>query len=152
MRLHSSVRSIASKEVTFTLHYITVHWVPEQLNIKAVTVACKLIDGCSLKSIRPHLQWHHLAYATEIKVNCMTLLRAQPKIVSILPILSTLNILLTNPSAQHCTPKPNDFKTMGLRSRLKIFLTPCRNNPGSAFSKTQDKLRQHSKTCPSLRF
>ena len=25
-----------------------VHWVPEQLNIKAVTVACKLIDGCSL--------------------------------------------------------------------------------------------------------
>ena len=26
-----------------------VHWVPEQLNIKAVTVACKLIDGCSLE-------------------------------------------------------------------------------------------------------
>ena len=25
-----------------------VHWVPEQLNIKAVTGACKLIDGCSL--------------------------------------------------------------------------------------------------------
>ena len=24
-----------------------VHWVPEQLNIKAVTGACKLIDGCS---------------------------------------------------------------------------------------------------------
>ena len=43
-----------------------VHWVPEQLNIKAVTGACKLIDGCSLKScVRPHLQWHHLAYATE---------------------------------------------------------------------------------------
>ena len=26
-----------------------VHWVPEQLNIKAVTEACKLIDGCSLE-------------------------------------------------------------------------------------------------------
>ena len=25
-----------------------VHWVPEHLNIKAVTAACKLIDGCSL--------------------------------------------------------------------------------------------------------
>ena len=25
-----------------------VHWIPEQLNIKAVTGACKLIDGCSL--------------------------------------------------------------------------------------------------------
>ena len=25
-----------------------VHWVPGQLNIKAVTGACKLIDGCSL--------------------------------------------------------------------------------------------------------
>ena len=28
--------------------YGVVHWVPEQLNIKAVTGACKLIDGCSL--------------------------------------------------------------------------------------------------------
>ena len=26
-----------------------VHWVPEQLNIKAVTGACELIDGCSLE-------------------------------------------------------------------------------------------------------
>ena len=26
-----------------------VHWVPEQLNIMAVTGACKLIDGCSLE-------------------------------------------------------------------------------------------------------
>ena len=26
----------------------SLHWVPEQLNIKAVTGACKLIDGCSL--------------------------------------------------------------------------------------------------------
>ena len=41
--------------------------VPEQLNIKAVTGACKLIAGCSLSCFWPHLQWHHLAYATEIK-------------------------------------------------------------------------------------
>ena len=26
-----------------------VHWVTEQLNIKAVTEACKWIDGCSLE-------------------------------------------------------------------------------------------------------
>ena len=26
-----------------------VHWVPEQLNIKAVTGVCKAIDGCSLE-------------------------------------------------------------------------------------------------------
>ena len=38
--------------------------IPEQLNIKAVTGACKLTGGCS---VWPHLQWHHLAYATEIK-------------------------------------------------------------------------------------
>ena len=25
-----------------------VHWIPEQLNIKAVTGACKLIDGCAV--------------------------------------------------------------------------------------------------------
>ena len=30
-------------------HFGVVHWVPEQLNIKAVTGACKLIDGCSLE-------------------------------------------------------------------------------------------------------
>ena len=63
--------SIDCTGLTRALHpFGVVHWVPEQLNIKAVTGACKLIDGCSLKScVRPHLQWHHLAYATEIKVN-----------------------------------------------------------------------------------
>ena len=63
-----------------------VHWVPDQLNIKAVTRACKLIDGCSLKScVRPHLQWHHLAYAAEIKVNSTAWLYRGPSrmIVSI---------------------------------------------------------------------
>ena len=33
-----------------TLHpFGVVHWIPEQLNIKDVTGACKLIDGCSLE-------------------------------------------------------------------------------------------------------
>ena len=35
---------------SLSLHpFGVVHWVPEQLNIKAVTGACKLIDGCSLE-------------------------------------------------------------------------------------------------------
>ena len=42
MRLRSLHRAHPS------LHLFgVVHWVPEQLNIKAVTGACKLIDGCS---------------------------------------------------------------------------------------------------------
>ena len=43
MRLRSLHRAYQS------LHLFgVVHWVPEQLNITAVTGACKLIDGCSL--------------------------------------------------------------------------------------------------------
>ena len=43
MRLQSLHRAYPS------LHpFGVVHWVPEQLNMKAVTGACKLIDGCSL--------------------------------------------------------------------------------------------------------
>ena len=38
--LHKAYPSLHSSGV--------VHWVPEQLNIKAVTGACKLINGCSL--------------------------------------------------------------------------------------------------------
>ena len=38
--------------------------------VKCCNWACKLTDGCSLKScVRPHLQKHHLAYTTEKKVN-----------------------------------------------------------------------------------
>ena len=32
-----------------SLHPFGVHWVPEQLDIKTVIGACKLIDGCSLE-------------------------------------------------------------------------------------------------------
>ena len=43
MRLRSLHRAYPN------LHpFRVVHWVPEQLNIKAVTGVCKLIDGCSL--------------------------------------------------------------------------------------------------------
>ena len=43
MRLRSLHRAYPSLH-----HFGVVHWIPEQLNIKAVTGACKLIDGCSL--------------------------------------------------------------------------------------------------------
>ena len=43
MRLRSLHRAYPSLHLSGV-----VHWVPEQLNIKAVTGACKLIDGCSL--------------------------------------------------------------------------------------------------------
>ena len=62
MRLRSLHRAYPS------LHrFRVVHWVPEQLNIKAVTGACKLIDGCSLALCWPQVQWYQLAYATEMK-------------------------------------------------------------------------------------
>ena len=41
MRLRSAHRAYLSLHPSGV-----VHWVPEQLNIKAVTGACKLIDGC----------------------------------------------------------------------------------------------------------
>ena len=45
-----------------------VHWVPEQLNIKAVTGACKLIDGCSLALCSVTVSVVSAGiYATEIK-------------------------------------------------------------------------------------
>ena len=34
--------------------FLSFENIPEQLNIKAVTGACKLIDGCSLNSIQLH--------------------------------------------------------------------------------------------------
>ena len=43
IRLRSLHRAYPSLHTSWV-----VHWVPEQLNIKAVTGACKLIDGCSL--------------------------------------------------------------------------------------------------------
>ena len=44
-----------------------VLWVPRQLNIKAVTGACKLNDGCSLALCSAQFQWYQLAYETEMK-------------------------------------------------------------------------------------
>ena len=52
-----------------SLHpFRVVHWVPEQLNTKAVTGACKLIDGCSLElcSASPFVASSGI-YATEMK-------------------------------------------------------------------------------------
>ena len=52
-----------------SLHpFKVVQWVPEQLNIKAVTGACKLIDGCSLELCSATLSVASSGiYATEIK-------------------------------------------------------------------------------------
>ena len=57
---------ISFQKALMKYNFGIVHWVPEQLNIKAVTGACKLIDGCSLCSATP-LVASYLAYATEIK-------------------------------------------------------------------------------------
>ena len=43
-----------------------VHWVPEQLNITAVTEANWLMVA-ALCCVWPQFQWYHLAYATEMK-------------------------------------------------------------------------------------
>ena len=41
-----------------------VHWVPEQLSIKAATGVCKLIDGCSLElcSAKPSVASSGICY------------------------------------------------------------------------------------------
>ena len=44
MRLRSQHRAQSSLHPSV----VVVHWVPEQLNMKAVTGACKLFDGCNL--------------------------------------------------------------------------------------------------------
>ena len=44
-----SLRSLHTARAYSSLHpFGVVHWAHKQLNIKAVTGACKLIDGCSL--------------------------------------------------------------------------------------------------------
>ena len=51
-----------------------MHWVPEQQNMKAVTGACKLIDGCSLAlclATVSVINWHMPQKL--IQFNCMTL-------------------------------------------------------------------------------
>ena len=58
-----------------------VHWVPEQLNIKAVTGACKLIDGCSLALCSTTVSVVSAGICHRNKVNSIAWLyrKAQPK-------------------------------------------------------------------------
>ena len=58
-----------------------VHWVPEQLNIKAVTGACKLIDGCSLALYSATVSVVSAGICHRNKVNSTAWLyrKAQPK-------------------------------------------------------------------------
>ena len=89
-----------------------VHWVPEQLNIKAVAGACKLIDGCSsnaaLRCVRPQFQWYQLAYATEIKSIQLhdSIVRLSQKIVSF-----TLHYITLQDQWQFSTPPAMFFTT-----------------------------------------
>ena len=76
MRLRSLHRAYPS------LHsFGVVHWVPEQLNIKAVTGACKLIDGCSLALCLATDSVVSAGICHRNKVNSIAWLyrRAQPK-------------------------------------------------------------------------
>ena len=58
-----------------------VHWVPEQLNIKAVTGACTLIDGCSLALCSATVSVVSAGVCHRNKVNSIAWFyrRAQPK-------------------------------------------------------------------------
>ena len=62
-----------------------VHWVPEQLNIKAVAGACKLIDGYSLALCSATVSVVLAGICHENKVNSIARLyqKTQPRIVSI---------------------------------------------------------------------
>ena len=75
IRLRSLLRAYPS------LHPSGVHWVPEQLNIKAVTGACKLIDGCSLALCSTTVSVVSTGICHRNKVNSIAWLyrKAQPK-------------------------------------------------------------------------
>ena len=67
--------------------------VQEQLNIKAVTGTCKLIDGCSLElcSATPTVASSDICHSNKSQLNCMTLSRAQSRnIVTIHYIIVTI--------------------------------------------------------------
>ena len=81
-----------------SLHPLWVkHWVPATKHkIKAVTWACKLIGGCNLnRHTFRGIIWH-ISHKNEHELNCMTLLRAQLKIVLLLLLILLLLILLLN--------------------------------------------------------
>ena len=97
MRLRSLHRAYPS------LHPLgVVHWVPEQLNIKAVTGACKLIDGCSLALCSTTVSVVSAGICHRNKVNSIAWLyrKAQPK-DSIIYITLHLRQCLQNNSDFH---------------------------------------------------
>ena len=76
MRLRSLHRAHPSHHL-----FGVVHWVPEQLNIKAVTGACKLIDGCSLAlcSATVSVVSAGICHRNEVNSICMTLSKGSAK-------------------------------------------------------------------------
>ena len=77
-----------------------VHWVPEQLNIKAVTGACKLIDGCSLALCSTTVSVVSAGICHRNKVNSIAWLyrKAQPKDSIIYITLHYITIIIINDS------------------------------------------------------
>ena len=93
-----------------------VHWVPEQLNIKAVTGACKLIDGCSLELYSATLVASSgICHRNKSQLNCMTLSRAQPEDsnnyitlrLSVIPMRTSLGSYLGGTSYMGQTSNPS---------------------------------------------
>ena len=84
-----------------------LHWVPEQLNIKAVTGACKLIDGCSLALCSATVSVVSAGIWHRNKVNSIAWLyqRAQPKDsihnIAYIHYIFPLNMPLSFPCLHH---------------------------------------------------
>ena len=75
------LRSNSACSMLMSDEHGVVQWVPEQLNIKAVTGSCKLIDGFSLElcSATPSVASPGICHRNKSQLICMTLSRAQPE-------------------------------------------------------------------------
>ena len=112
MRLRSLHRAFPS------LHpFGVVHWVPEQLNIKAVTGACKLIDGCSLALCSATVSVVSAGICQRNEVNSIAWLhqRAQPKDSIHYITLHYITIIILGVSSSE------ELIERGLKFVLKLF-------------------------------
>ena len=69
---HCTIKLRSMHRAYPSLHpFGVVHWVPEQLNIKAVTEACKVIDACSLElcSATPSVASSGICHKNEVNSN-----------------------------------------------------------------------------------
>ena len=70
MRLRSLNRAYLSLHTSGV-----VHWVPEQLNMRAVTGTCKLIDGCSVElcSATPSVASSGICHSEVNSIACLAM-------------------------------------------------------------------------------